>query len=171
VDAFQKKSWGRPVAGHIGPLSLPASINEDFTGYWTGLLIPLFEKAIKTKLLKEHHLIEFQNTLPVISSCNLKPVLLHGDLWNGNVLYSGSACLIDPSLCFGPVEQDLAFLELFGSPLDIPDLEKIATAAGSEIEGLMDRITYFQIYPLLVHVLLYGSTYVAGLERVLKQFK
>ena len=46
------------------------------------------------------------------------PCRLHGDLWNGNVLWGldGHAWLIDPAAYGGHRETDLAMLALFGCP-------------------------------------------------------
>ena len=45
------------------------------------------------------------------------PSRIHGDLWSGNVLWSGGrGCLIDPAAHGGHRETDLAMLALFGAP-------------------------------------------------------
>ena len=44
------------------------------------------------------------------------PSLLHGDLWCGNVMLGseGEAVLIDPAVCVGNREFDIALTRLFG---------------------------------------------------------
>jgi fructosamine-3-kinase len=84
---------------------------------------------------------------------------LHGDLWNGNVLWSGDdAVLIDPAAHGGHRESDLAMLALFG----LPYLEPLL-AAYHEVHPLADgwrkRIGLHQLYPLLVHAVLFGRGY------------
>lgn len=88
---------------------------------------------------------------------------LHGDLWNGNVLVDpeGVPVLIDPAVYRGDPEVDLAMTELFGG-FDGRWLD-----AYGGIRGIADaydagRRALYQLYPLLVHVNLFGRSYLAG---------
>ncbi|MEJ2854863.1 MULTISPECIES: fructosamine kinase family protein [unclassified Saccharothrix] len=89
------------------------------------------------------------------------PARLHGDLWNGNVHWAadGRAWLIDPAAHGGHRESDLAMLHLFGCT----HLDRIV-AAYQEVtplaDGWHDRIPLHQLFPLLVHVVLFGGSYV-----------
>jgi fructosamine-3-kinase len=87
------------------------------------------------------------------------PARLHGDLWSGNVLAdrAGRAWLIDPAAYGGHREMDLAMLDLFGA---IP----ARTAAAYEevapfADGWRDRIPLWQLFPVLVHAVLFGGGY------------
>jgi fructosamine-3-kinase len=97
------------------------------------------------------------------------PSRLHGDLWSGNVMADerGAPCLIDPAVYAGHREVDLAMLRLFGG------LGTRALAAYDEAAPLADghesRVALYQLYPLLVHVNLFGGGYVQSVERALKQ--
>lgn len=90
------------------------------------------------------------------------PSRLHGDLWNGNVLWGqdGTACVIDPAAHGGHREADLAMLALFGLP-HLPRVlegyEEVAPLA----DGWRDRIGLHQLFPLLVHAASFGSGYAA----------
>jgi len=89
------------------------------------------------------------------------PARLHGDLWNGNLLAdsAGRPWLIDPAAYGGHREVDLAMLELFGR---IPSR---TIAAYHEVtplaDGWTDRIGLWQLFPLLVHAVLFGGGYLA----------
>ena len=88
------------------------------------------------------------------------PARLHGDLWNGNVLWGkdNRAWLIDPAAHGGHRETDLAMLALFGCPM----LDRVL-AAYQEIAPLADgwagRVPLHQLFPLLVHTELFGGGY------------
>jgi fructosamine-3-kinase len=87
------------------------------------------------------------------------PARLHGDLWNGNVLAdrAGRPWLIDPAAYGGHREVDFAMLDLFGR---IPDR---TVAAYEDVTPLADgwraRIGLWQLFPLLVHAVLFGGGY------------
>lgn len=98
------------------------------------------------------------------------PALLHGDLWSGNVLCAadGAPVLIDPAVYHGHREMDLAMARLFGG-FD----EACFSAYQSEYPlepGWAERVELCQLYPLLVHVLLFGGGYAAQVEGVLRRF-
>ena len=87
------------------------------------------------------------------------PARLHGDLWSGNVHWGdGVAWAIDPAAHGGHRETDLAMLQLFGCP----HLDRIL-AAYQEVsplaEGWRQRVGLHQLFPLLVHAVLFGGGY------------
>jgi fructosamine-3-kinase len=93
------------------------------------------------------------------------PARLHGDLWGGNVMAGadGRAVLIDPAAHGGHREVDLAMLRLFGSPGSrvFDAYEEAAPLA----DGHEDRVPLWQLFPLLVHAVLFGGSYGASAER------
>lgn len=87
------------------------------------------------------------------------PARLHGDLWTGNVLAdrAGRPWLIDPAAYGGHREMDLAMLDLFGH------IPRRTAAAYEEVaplaEGWRSRVGLWQLFPLLVHAVLFGGGY------------
>ena len=98
------------------------------------------------------------------------PALLHGDLWSGNYMVDdkGAPALIDPAVYYGHREMDLAMMQLFGgfdrSVFDIYD-------ATYPLEtGWNHRVDLCQLYPILVHVNLFGGSYIAQAKRIMQRY-
>ena len=106
-----------------------------------------------------------------IDMSTITPSLLHGDLWSGNILFNmNGATLIDPAIYFGDNEVELAFILLFDT------VGETFFREYEEMHPLSDdfydvKVPLYQIYPLLVHVALYGGSYVGQLEQILKRLK
>jgi fructosamine-3-kinase len=91
------------------------------------------------------------------------PARLHGDLWSGNVHAGadGRAWLLDPAAHGGHRETDLAMLALFGCS----HLERVLagyTDVAPLAAGWQQRVQLHQLFPLLVHAVLFGGGYGAS---------
>ena len=108
--------------------------------------------------------------LPELCGPEEPPARLHGDLWAGNlhVDESGAPCLIDPAAYGGQREVDLAMMRLFGG------FGERVFAAYVESHplapGHAERVPLYQLYPLLVHVNLFGGGYVRSVESALAHY-
>lgn len=91
------------------------------------------------------------------------PVLLHGDLWGGNVLVANGQVtgLIDPCAYFGDREVDFASLTVFDSPP--PSFFEAVEPA----PGWQERMPVYRLWMWLLHVRLFGDSYRPALEREL----
>ncbi|WP_339917725.1 fructosamine kinase family protein [Yeosuana marina] len=100
---------------------------------------------------------------------NIKPSLLHGDLWSGNYLIStkGDPYLIDPALYFGHHEVDIAMTKLFGGFGNA--FYKSYHSILPEDRYTPTRIEVYQLYYLLVHLNLFGRSYHNAVSTILKK--
>lgn len=135
-------------------------------------LLPQAGLALYNGLLPKSQydaLFRLRDVLPDLLPAE-RPALLHGDLWTGNVLITeaGQPAVVDPAVHYGLREAELAFTNLFGGfdPLFYQAYDELFPLE----PGFADRIPIYNLYPLLVHVNLFGSGYVPGVERILSRF-
>jgi protein-ribulosamine 3-kinase len=139
---------------------------------------------IKKRMFPQIHLAQQSNLLPkkeatlfeYLLDClpqlipNEQPSLLHGDLWSGNYLVSskGEACLIDPAVYYGLREAELAFMQLFGGFEN--RLFEAYQASFPLQPGFSHRKDLYNLYPLLVHLNLFGRSYLSSISSILKKY-
>ena len=99
-----------------------------------------------------------------------KPALIHGDLWSGNYFpdIDGKPCIFDPAVYYGLREADLAMTELFGRlPQKFYDVYQEVFPINP---GYEERKDLFNLYHLLNHLNIFGSSYLSSVERVVKRY-
>ncbi|WP_245672955.1 fructosamine kinase family protein [Aldersonia kunmingensis] len=92
------------------------------------------------------------------------PARIHGDLWNGNVLWTRQgAVLIDPAAHGGHRETDLAMLALFGLPFLHHVIDGYQSVHRLRV-GWEARVLLHQLHPLAVHTASFGGGYARSLS-------
>ena len=134
----------------VGLCELPSPEGDDWNDYYLQhRCLPLARRVG----------LEREVAAVVVDAPVERPARLHGDLWTGNVLADrdGRPWLIDPAAYGGHREMDLAMLDLFG-----PMPARTAAAyeeAAPLADGWRERIPLWQLFPLLVHAVLFGGGY------------
>ena len=173
MHSHTQPKFGLHFPNYIG--SLPQTNTLTSNGchfFFEHRLLPQAGLALYKGLLAKDvydSLFRLRDRLPSLLPAE-RPALLHGDLWSGNVMVTetGYPALIDPAVYYGFREADLAHSKLFGG-FDQRFYDAYDEAFPLE-DGFDERVAIYNLYPLLVHVNLFGSGYVSGVERVLKQF-
>lgn len=98
------------------------------------------------------------------------PALIHGDLWGGNFIVNpeGEAVIIVPAVYYGHREMDLGMSQLFGG-FHHEFYEAYNRHYPLE-PGWQKRLDYCNLYPLMVHVNLFGGGYLGSVKSILKRF-
>jgi fructosamine-3-kinase len=98
------------------------------------------------------------------------PAIVHGDLWSGNYIaaINGKAYLIDPAAYYGHREVDIAMSTLFGK-FDA-DFYRAYNEAYPMESGWEERLDIYNLYPLMVHVNLFGGGYWGSVKSILNRF-
>jgi fructosamine-3-kinase len=174
LHASGAPGFGLGLANFIGWLpqsNEPAESWADF--YRDRRLAPLLDRARDAGLLSgdlEALADQVLDRLPDLVGPAEPPARLHGDLWGGNWLIgsAGEPVLIDPAVYGGHREIDLAMMRLFGG---FSDRVFAAYAEAAPLaEGHAERVPLHQLYPLLVHLNLFGSGYASSVEQALRAY-
>lgn len=164
-------TFGLDHDNFIGALPQSNKHHHNWVDFFiTERIEPMLSMAIRKQELKVSIRSDFETLYKVLPEIfpQESPSLLHGDLWGGNIITNseGKACIIDPAVYYGHREMELAFMSLFDSqPLKFYE-------AYHEVypleNGFGDRFDIYNLYPLLVHVNLFGGSYAASVKRILK---
>ena len=167
----------RPLFGlerdnYIGSLEQVNTPRSDWASFFIHCrLEPLVKRARDRKRLDGGAVFRFERLYGRMDDLFPReaPALLHGDLWHGNFLFDaeGVPVLVDPAVYYGHREMDLAMLHLFGGT--DPRLFDAYMDAWPLEQDWEERVDLCNLYPLLVHVNLFGGGYVAQVEAVLKR--
>jgi len=133
---------------------------------------------VQLKMAKDAGLVD-RNTIAAFEKFYLRideifpeepPALIHGDLWGGNYLTdeAGDPVIIDPAVYFGHREMDLGMSKLFGG-FDSRFYESYNQQFKLE-KGWQERIDFCNLYPLMVHVNLFGQSYLGSVKSILRRF-
>jgi fructosamine-3-kinase len=99
------------------------------------------------------------------------PSLIHGDVWTTNVLAEGKRikAFLDPAIYYADPEIELAFITLFNtfSARFFKRYQEIRPISAGFFE---ERRDIYNLYPLLVHVRLFGGSYTSAVDRILRRF-
>ena len=163
--------FGLEEDNYMGSVAQLNSEQINWTEFFiTQRLQPLIKLCQHYLTLKHfHHFEVLYKRLPEIFN-EEKPSLLHGDLWSGNFMCdeTESPVLIDPAVYFGHRSVDLAMTTLFGGfhslfyesyhyYFPLPDNYK-------------EQWKSCNLYPLLIHLFLFGQSYLSQIEQTLEEF-
>ena len=158
-------AYGLAQDGFIGRLPLPNATAPTWAEFFaTRRVLPYLKLARDRGLADDQQAAAVEGVVGRIGDLvpEEPPSRLHGDLWNGNVLWGsdGVVTMVDPAAYAGHREMDLAMLALFGLPHLQRALDAYAEAAPLA-EGWEDRVALHQLFPLLVHACMFGGGYAA----------
>jgi len=165
--------FGLDFDNFMGSLNQQNTYHENWIEFFVEKrLRPQFGMAFYNNLIPKSYLRQLDSLAGKLENIldTEKPSLVHGDLWKGNLITDskGEPCLVDPAVYYGHREIDLAMTQLFGG-FD-PRFYDAYQEASPLAPNLQDRLEIYNLYPLMVHVNLFGTSYLSGIDRTLKKF-
>jgi len=149
--------------GYLGSQPVDLTPTDDWPEFFFDRRVrPLAGRAVELGRIDPAALAEVERIAPhAAERCGPPepPSLLHGDLWAGNRLVdtAGVNWLIDPAAAYGHREVDLAMMRLFGGFGDAAF--EAYDDAFPLADGWRDRVSWYQLPPLLVHAIKFGGSY------------
>ncbi|KPV75113.1 uncharacterized protein RHOBADRAFT_53143 [Rhodotorula graminis WP1] len=114
-----------------------------------------------------------QRVIPeLLGRLDVKPSILHGDLWSGNARFSNdrhAPITFDPSSYYGHSEADLGITRMFGgfAPAFYETYHSLVPRS-EPVEQYEQRLQLYEAYHHLNHMLMFGRSYKSGAVRLLE---
>ena len=171
------EQFGWEINNTIGATYQPNDWTKNWLDFWSeqrlGFQLRLAQKngyGGELQTLGEKLLLEMPK---LFGDQEIKPSMLHGDLWGGNVagLKDGTPVIFDPAFYYGDREADIAMTYVFGG--FSPDFYASYQNAFPLDDGFAVRKTFYNIYHIINHLNLFGGGYhgqaINMLEQVLSE--
>ena len=175
LHKITNEKYGFEFDSQIGGLKQPNNFNSNWVDFYTNQRIyMIFDKINKSKPMPksinqtiEKLMKNMRNFIP--NSPNVS--LLHGDLWEGNILFNDGklAGLIDPGIYFGHNELEIAYLTWFKF-IDENFLDFYSNILKID-KYFIEYEPIYQLYYSLLNVQLWDRKYISDVEKLLKKTK
>jgi protein-ribulosamine 3-kinase len=165
--------YGLVNDNYMGSVSQLNKQNYDWITFFVEYrLNPLIKSCKEKNLLSSEHEHSFQNLILKLPGYfkNVKPSLVHGDLWSGNFMCSENEepVLIDPAVYFGIPAVDIGMTKLFGG-FNKTFYDAYQYHSALPPDDQQNKIC--NLYPLLIHLFLFGKSYLRQIEETINEFK
>lgn len=158
--------FGFEEDNYIGSLHQSNKKHNTWSAFYSEeRILPLTDQLNLERKLVEKFCTKLDHLFPKES-----PSLLHGDLWSGNFFCAenGKACIYDPAVYCGNREMDIGMTKLFGG-FEKRFYEAYHSTYPLENEW-EERVAITQLYPLLVHAVLFGGGYIESAKQIIRKY-
>jgi fructosamine-3-kinase len=172
LHQFTNDQFGLDHDNYIGRLHQSNSWHEDWPTFFAEERIrPLLKQAIDQGKIQSSVMPAADRFFAQLDSLfpKMQPALLHGDLWGGNYTHlSVQTAIYDPAVYYGHPEMELAFTHLFGGFGSgfYAGYESVTSLE----PGFGERRSYYNVYHLLTHTVMFGGHYARQATAILNQF-
>ena len=170
----------RPTFGHerdtlIGPLHQPNPPMTSWIAFFREhrllYMIGVARRSGNLPAALEARLMRVADQLDPFLIEPDRPALIHGDMWKTNVITRAGrvAGVIDPAIYYAHNEMELAYMTLFsGAGEEFFEVYNSLTPVDKDFYSARRHI--YNLYPLLIHLTIFGDKYLQPLHDTLKRF-
>ena len=173
LHKHSNERFGLRDNNYIGSLHQQNNFCDSWAGFYaTQRILPLMQLAFNQNKCNKEDVKQAEklcNRFNDLFSEEM-PSLIHGDLWSGNFMCneSGKPVIYDPAVYYGNREMDIAMSLLFGG-FDKSFYEHYNEAFPLQ-PNWKERIELCQLYPLLVHFVLFGGHYYSSVINIIEKY-
>jgi len=177
IHSVSNKQYGFGFNTQIGAIKQINNFENNWVYFYSNYrlndILEIANKRINLGKVINKKILLILNNMKNLIPNNPKPLLLHGDLWEGNILFKKNKFVgfIDPGSFFGHSEMEVAYLRWFNPPfVDINFLDKYNDKILLDKEYLNYEPIY-QLYYALCNVALWDSSYIKEVKKLLDKIK
>lgn len=177
IHSVSNRQYGFGFNTQIGAIKQINNFENNWVYFYSNYrlndILEIANKRINLGKVINKKILLILNNMKNLIPNNPKPLLLHGDLWEGNILFKKNKFVgfIDPGSFFGHSEMEVAYLRWFNPPfVDINFLDKY----NDKILLDKDYLNYepiYQLYYALCNVALWDSSYIKEVKKLLDKIK
>lgn len=165
--------FGLDFDNYMGSLPQKNTKHADFISFFIQeRLEPQIKLARDNGYINRNHIQQSEKLYAELPSIfpEEKPSLVHGDLWSGNFMNDekGNPVVMDPATYYGHREVDIAMTTMFGG-FSSAFYKQYHNFYPMEL-GWEGRLDFYKLYPILIHVNLFGYSYVSSFEQIVSKF-
>lgn len=177
IHSVSNKKYGFSFNTQIGAMKQINNFENNWAYFYSNyrlhdILVIANKKVNLGKIINNKILLILNNMQNLIPS-NPNPSLLHGDLWEGNIIFKKNKFVgfIDPGSFFGHSEMEVAYLRWFNPTfVDTNFLDKYND------KFLLDKdyLSYepiYQLYYALCNVALWDKSYIKEVKKLVDKIK
>ncbi len=173
MHLYRHEDFGFYTSNYMGSLHQDNTPDKDWLNFFIQRrLNPQIKLALSSALLQTSDVSNFEKVYTFLNTIYEpeKPSLVHGDLWNGNAVTDKlqEPILIDPAAYYAHREIDIAMTRLFGGFGD--GFYNAYQETFPLKRGWQERCDIWNLYPLLIHLNLFGGSYLHQIRAVFKRY-
>ncbi len=173
LHKHSNKLFGLHENNYIGSLHQSNTYCKTWSVFYASQrILPLMQLAFSQNKCSKDDVTKTEKLCKRLSDIfpEENPALIHGDLWGGNFMAekNGEPVIFDSAVYYGNREMDIAMSLLFGG-FDSSFYNYYNEALPLQ-PGWKERIELCQLYPLIVHLILFGGHYYNSVRNIINSY-
>ena len=177
IHSIKNKKYGLDFDTQIGGLKQENNWSDNWVNFYREKRLLYVFEIINSKNKMDNNInIKIEKLLKNLNNYipeKPRPSLLHGDLWEGNILFNDEKFVgfIDPGSFYGHNELELAYLTWFNPKFISSDFLSRYNCFIKIDKDFFKYEPIYQLYYSLLNVLLWDRNYIKDVQRLLDNIK